>query len=200
MAAVFERVGFEPHDVHMSDLCRAAREARRLPRPGGLRRILVWRRARRRRGLGQVHPVPPARCAIEFQRSSSARDTFSLGVCNGCQMFAALKEIDSRRASTGRASCATAASSSKAALSWSKSCSRRRCSSPAWTARAADRRGAWRRPRGVRTTRRARGTGRERAWCRCASSTIDGSAAERYPANPNGSPLGMAGITTPTAA
>jgi len=34
-----------------------------------------------------------ARTRDEFQRFFERGDTFSLGVCNGCQMFAALKEI-----------------------------------------------------------------------------------------------------------
>ena len=57
MAAVFERVGFEAHDVHMTDVLVRPREAGRFPRPRRLRRILLRRRARRRRGLGEVDPV-----------------------------------------------------------------------------------------------------------------------------------------------
>ena len=60
MAAVLERVGFESHDVHMSDVLSGRVRLGGFPRTGGLRRILLRRRARRGRGLGQVHPVPPA--------------------------------------------------------------------------------------------------------------------------------------------
>ena len=135
MAAVFERVGFEPHDVHMSDVLVGPREARRIPRPRGLRRIFLRRRARRRRGLGQVHPVSRRRARRSSSGSSIGSDTFTLGVCNGCQMFAALKEIVPGRRAAGRASCAIAASSSKGASRWSSCSRRRRSSSPAWTVR-----------------------------------------------------------------
>ena len=40
---------------------RRRRDARGIPGPGRLRRLQLWRRARRRRGLGQVDPVQPAR-------------------------------------------------------------------------------------------------------------------------------------------
>ena len=113
MAAAFHRAGFEPYDVHMTDLVAGRMRLERFPRPGRVRRLLVWRRARRRRRLGQVDPVPLARCATRSARSSIARDTFSLGVCNGCQMMSALQRADSRARSTGRASCAIAPSSSK---------------------------------------------------------------------------------------
>ena len=44
-------------------------------------------------GWAQVHPVPRARCASSSQRFFARGDSFALGICNGCQMFAALKSL-----------------------------------------------------------------------------------------------------------
>jgi phosphoribosylformylglycinamidine synthase len=92
MAAVLDRAGFEPHDVHMSDLLGGERDLREfagligcggfsygdvLGAGGGwARSILFHERARE-----------------QFRRFFARTDTFSLGVCNGCQMFAILKEL-----------------------------------------------------------------------------------------------------------
>jgi len=92
MAAALDRAGFEAHDVHMSDLLSGARKLsafRGLVACGGFsygdvlgagcgwaRSILFHERARQ-----------------EFQRFFGRVETFSLGVCNGCQMFAILKEL-----------------------------------------------------------------------------------------------------------
>ena len=92
MAAAFDRAGFEAVDVHMSDLLEGRTCARRLPRPGRLRRVLLRRRAGRGRGLGQVDPLqrPGPAGAGALLRPP---DTFALGVCNGCQMLSNLHEL-----------------------------------------------------------------------------------------------------------
>jgi phosphoribosylformylglycinamidine synthase len=92
MGAVMERVGFESHDVHMSDVLAGRvrlADFRGLVACGGFSYGDVL-------GAGEgwaksilYHP----RTRDEFQRFFERLDTFSLGVCNGCQMFAALKEI-----------------------------------------------------------------------------------------------------------
>jgi phosphoribosylformylglycinamidine synthase len=92
MAAVLERVGFEAHDVHMSDVLSGRvrlADFRGLVACGGFSYGDVL-------GAGEgwaksilYHPST----RDEFQRFFERPDTFSLGVCNGCQMFAALKEI-----------------------------------------------------------------------------------------------------------
>ena len=92
MGAVMERVGFESHDVHMSDVLSGRvklADFRGLVACGGFSYGDVL-------GAGEgwaksilYHPAT----RDEFQRFFERRDTFSLGVCNGCQMFAALKEI-----------------------------------------------------------------------------------------------------------
>jgi phosphoribosylformylglycinamidine synthase len=92
MAAVLERVGFESHDVHMSDVLSgrvSLADFRGLVACGGFSYGDVL-------GAGEgwaksilYHP----RTRDQFQGFFERGDTFSLGVCNGCQMFAALKEI-----------------------------------------------------------------------------------------------------------
>jgi phosphoribosylformylglycinamidine synthase len=92
MGAVMERVGFESHDVHMSDILSgrvSLREFRGLVACGGFSYGDVL-------GAGEGWAksiLYHARTRDEFQRFFDRADTFSLGVCNGCQMFAALKEI-----------------------------------------------------------------------------------------------------------
>jgi phosphoribosylformylglycinamidine synthase len=92
MAAALDLAGFEAHDIHMSDLLAGSRtlqEFRGLIACGGFsygdvlgagegwaKSILFHSRARD--GFAQF-----------FERS----DTFTLGVCNGCQMMAALKSL-----------------------------------------------------------------------------------------------------------
>ena len=93
MAAAFDRAGFAAFDVHMSDIIAGPPLARRFRRLRRLRRLLLRRRAGRRRGLGEVDPVQRAARATSSRRSSRARDTFALGVCNGCQMMSNLHEL-----------------------------------------------------------------------------------------------------------
>jgi len=92
MGAVMERVGFESHDVHMSDVLAGRvrlADFRGLVACGGFSYGDVL-------GAGEGWAksiLYHARTRDEFQRFFERADTFSLGVCNGCQMFAALKEI-----------------------------------------------------------------------------------------------------------
>jgi phosphoribosylformylglycinamidine synthase len=91
-AAVFERAGFVAHDIHMTDILsgrRSLREFKGLVACGGFsygdvlgagegwaKSILFHEQARE-----------------EFQAFFARPDSFSLGICNGCQMFAALKSL-----------------------------------------------------------------------------------------------------------
>ncbi|HEU5137399.1 MAG TPA: phosphoribosylformylglycinamidine synthase [Steroidobacteraceae bacterium] len=92
MAAVFERVGFEPHDVHMSDVLSGRVKLdsfRGLVACGGFSYGDVL-------GAGEGWAksiLYHAGAREQFQRFLDRSDTFTLGVCNGCQMFAALQEI-----------------------------------------------------------------------------------------------------------
>ena len=91
-AAVFDRAGFTPHDVHMTDLLsgrRSLSEFKGLIACGGFSYGDVLGA-----GEGWAKSVLfHAAAREEFERFFSRGDTFALGVCNGCQMFAALKGI-----------------------------------------------------------------------------------------------------------
>ncbi|MFO1503836.1 MAG: phosphoribosylformylglycinamidine synthase [Steroidobacteraceae bacterium] len=92
MAAVLDLAGFESHDVHMSDVlsgARSLRDYKGLVACGGFSYGDVL-------GAGEgwaksilFHPRTREEFATFFARS----DTFTLGVCNGCQMMAALKSL-----------------------------------------------------------------------------------------------------------
>ncbi|HUQ08695.1 MAG TPA: phosphoribosylformylglycinamidine synthase [Steroidobacteraceae bacterium] len=92
MAAVMERVGFESHDVHMTDVLSGRvklRDFKGLVACGGFSYGDVL-------GAGEGWAksiLYHAATRAEFQAYLDRQDTFTLGVCNGCQMFAALKEI-----------------------------------------------------------------------------------------------------------
>ncbi len=75
MAAAFHRAGFDAIDVHMSDLLAGASRSGGLPGAGGLRRLLLRRRAGRGRRLGEVDPVqqPRARRVRNLLPSSAGR-------------------------------------------------------------------------------------------------------------------------------
>jgi phosphoribosylformylglycinamidine synthase len=92
MAAAFHRAGFEAVDVHMSDILagRVSLAAfRGLAACGGFSYGDVL-------GAGEGWAksiLYSARARDEFERFFARRDTFTLGVCNGCQMVSNLKEI-----------------------------------------------------------------------------------------------------------
>ncbi|HSY08488.1 MAG TPA: phosphoribosylformylglycinamidine synthase [Steroidobacteraceae bacterium] len=91
-AAVFERAGFEPHDIHMTDLIggrRSLRDFKGLVACGGFAYGDVL-------GAGEgwaksilFHPT----VREDFVRFFARSDSFALGICNGCQMFSALTEL-----------------------------------------------------------------------------------------------------------
>ncbi len=92
MAAAFDRAGFDAHDVHMSDVI-AGRVSlagfRGLAACGGFSFGDVL-------GGGEgwaKSALYNARARDEFSAFFARPDTFALGVCNGCQMMAALKEL-----------------------------------------------------------------------------------------------------------
>jgi phosphoribosylformylglycinamidine synthase len=92
MAAAFLRAGFEPHDVHMTDVLRgrlSLAEFLGLIACGGFSYGDVL-------GAGQGWAKSilfNARARDEFAGFFARRETFALGVCNGCQMFSALREL-----------------------------------------------------------------------------------------------------------
>ena len=92
MAAAFDRAGFEAHDVHVSDIIEgrtSLRSFRGFAACGGFSYGDVLGG-----GEGWAKSIlynPRAR--DEFAAFFSRPDTFALGVCNGCQMMAALKAL-----------------------------------------------------------------------------------------------------------
>ncbi|MDO8932642.1 MAG: phosphoribosylformylglycinamidine synthase, partial [Rhodocyclaceae bacterium] len=92
MAAAFERAGFAPHDVHMSDL-QAGRvdlsDFKGLAACGGFSYGDVL-------GAGQGWAKSilfNERLRDEFAAFFNRADSFALGVCNGCQMMSNLASI-----------------------------------------------------------------------------------------------------------
>ena len=92
MAAAFHRAGFEAVDVHMSDLISGRRglaEFRGLVACGGFSYGDVLGA-----GEGWAKSILfNARAREQFEAFFGRSETFALGICNGCQMMAALKEI-----------------------------------------------------------------------------------------------------------
>jgi phosphoribosylformylglycinamidine synthase len=91
-AAVLDRAGFTAHDVHMTDLLsgrRSLAEFKGLVAGGGFSYGDVL-------GAGEGWAksiLYHGEVREEFQRFFARTETFALGICNGCQMFAALQSI-----------------------------------------------------------------------------------------------------------
>ncbi len=92
MAAVFHRAGFEAVDMHMSELLSGSRDLsdyRGLVACGGFSYGDVLGA-----GEGWAKSILfNGSVRDEFTRFFNRTDTFGLGVCNGCQMMARLKEL-----------------------------------------------------------------------------------------------------------
>ncbi|MHA2940290.1 phosphoribosylformylglycinamidine synthase [Vibrio sp. RC27] len=92
MAAAFDRSGFEAVDIHMSDILTgqaALDEYQGLVACGGFSYGDVLGA-----GEGWAKSVLfNAQARDQFEAFFNRQDTFSLGVCNGCQMLSNLKEL-----------------------------------------------------------------------------------------------------------
>ncbi|KFH40237.1 Phosphoribosylformylglycinamidine synthase-like protein [Hapsidospora chrysogenum ATCC 11550] len=91
MAFAFRAAGFEPVDVHMSDLVegRSLHDFVGLAAGGGFSYGDVFGA-----GVGWAQSVLEHKhVRQEFQSFFNRADTFSLGVCNGCQMLTRLHEL-----------------------------------------------------------------------------------------------------------
>ncbi len=195
MAAAFHRAGFSPFDVHMTDLVSGRLrldEFRGLVVCGGFSYGDVLGA-----GEGWAKSILfHARLRDDFTRFFQRPETFALGVCNGCQMMSALRELipgtqhwprfvrNRSEQFEGRFSLVEIVESPSLFFS------------------------------GMQGSRMpivvSHGEGRaqfERAedlQALLAANLLSmrfvdnhGHPAQRYPANPNGSPEGLTGITTP---
>jgi phosphoribosylformylglycinamidine synthase len=92
MAAAFDRAGFEAHDVHMSDILSgrvSLKDYRGFAACGGFSYGDVLGA-----GEGWAKSILfNARARAEFEAFFRRADTFALGVCNGCQMMGNLREL-----------------------------------------------------------------------------------------------------------
>jgi phosphoribosylformylglycinamidine synthase len=191
MAAAFHRAGFVSVDVHMTDLLSgrtSLADFRGLVACGGFSFGDVL-------GAGEgwaksilYHP----RMREELERFFARDDTFTLGVCNGCQMIAALKEIVPGAASWPRfvrnrseqfeaRLCLVRIARSPSVFFHDM----HDCVLPIVTAHGEGR-AEFKSERDI-----------EGAQSLIAAQYIDtsGKVTQRYPANPNGSPLGIAALT-----
>ncbi|MCU0896617.1 MAG: phosphoribosylformylglycinamidine synthase [Burkholderiales bacterium] len=191
MAAAFDRAGFSAHDVHMSDVLAgrvSLADFSGVVACGGFSYGDVLGA-----GEGWAKSILfNARARDEFAAFFARRDTFALGVCNGCQMMSNLHELI------------------PGAAAWPKFMKNR---SEQFEARVAmveimaspsiffAGMAGSRMPVAV-----AHGEGRAvfgganaQAAALPALRFVDasGAPASRYPANPNGSPGGLTGFTTP---
>jgi phosphoribosylformylglycinamidine synthase len=92
MAAAFDRAGFTALDVHMSDIISgrvSLRDFKGIAACGGFSFGDVLGA-----GVGWAKSILfNARARDEFSAFFQRKDTFALGVCNGCQMMSHLQEI-----------------------------------------------------------------------------------------------------------
>jgi phosphoribosylformylglycinamidine synthase len=191
LAAAFARAGFEALDVHMSDVLagRAALAGfKGLAAPGGFSYGDVLGA-----GEGWAKSILfNARARDEFTRFFARPDSFALGVCNGCQMMAALAPL-----------VPGAADWPRFVRNRSEQFEARYVAveiAPSPSIFFAGMAGS-RIPVAV-----AHGEGRAlfasdaaRGRALVAARFVDhlGASAERYPLNPNGSPEGITAVTTP---
>ena len=190
MAAAFERAGFAPYDVHMSDL-QAGRyhlaDFHGLAACGGFSYGDVLGAGQ---GWAKSILFNPALRA-EFEAFFGRSDTFALGVCNGCQMMANLAAIipgaehwptfHRNRSEQFEARFVMAEIPQNPSILFAGMAGSRmpivvsHGEGRAVFARDAD-----------------------RSTALVAMRYVDnhGKIAERYPFNPNGSPDGLAGVTT----
>ena len=194
MAAAFDAGGFDAFDVHMSDLAsgRASLgEFTGLAACGGFSFGDVLGA-----GGGWAYSIRfNPRCRDGFEAFFRRDDTFTLGVCNGCQMLTRLRDLIPGAALWPRFA------RNRSEQFEARLLMTRIAGSPSIFLEGME---GWELPAVV-----AHGEGRAvfdgdtldratRGGLVCLRYVAsDGSPAERYPANPNGSEAGVAGVTTP---
>lgn len=205
MVAAFLMAGFQVWDLTMQDLCSGEMTLdsfRGLVFVGGFSYADVLGSAKGWAASVTFNP----RARAQFQAFHQRKDTFSLGVCNGCQLMALLGwvgvESPDAKEAGGAIQPAVLLSPNNSGRFESRFVSLGIEESPALMLRgmAGSTLGIW----------VAHGEGRMRfrspealSWVRFAHLAplryVDdqGLPTEEYPLNPNGSPLGIAGICSP---
>ena len=194
MAAAFDAAGFEAHDVHMSDLIAGRKgfgDFHGLVAGGGFSYGDVLGGG----GGWAASVLFNARARDEFMAFVERSDRFGLGVCNGCQMMSRLKSIIPGAQHWPRF-VRNRSEQFEARLSQIEI-------TPSASLFFTGMEGA-RLPVAV-----AHGEGlaqfesqHDLSWVQSANLVCaryvdgDGQATERYPDNPNGSPLGITALTT----
>jgi hypothetical protein len=127
MAAALDRAGFEARRRAHDDL---------LERPRRSRASAAWSPAAASRTATCSAPAKAGRSRSSSTRARATRsrvlrapDTFTLGVCNGCQMLAALARDHPRHRALAALRAQPLGAVRGAPGRWSRSCRRRRCSS-----------------------------------------------------------------------
>jgi phosphoribosylformylglycinamidine synthase len=191
MAAAFTRAGFEAVDVHMSDVI-AGRVSlagfRGLAACGGFSYGDVLGG-----GQGWAKSILfNARARREFEAFFGRSDSFALGSCNGCQMMAALKEIipgaQHWPVFTGNRSAQFEARFVMVEVAESPSILFRGMAGSRMPIATAH---------GEGFAQFEEGSDPQRAHVALRFVDNQGKVTEKYPYNPNGSPAGITGLTTP---
>jgi phosphoribosylformylglycinamidine synthase len=195
MAAAFHRAGFECVDVHMTDILSGAgalSDFRGLAACGGFSYGDVLGA-----GEGWAKSVLfNARARDEFSAFFERSDSFALGVCNGCQMLSNLAELipgaDDWPRFVQNRSERFEARLSLVAVEESPSILLREMAGARLPIAVAHGEG------------RAEFARRDGATALASAGLVslrfadhDGAATAHYPENPNGSPGGVTGLTTP---
>ena len=193
MAAAFDRAGFETFDVHMSDIIAgrvSLNDFKGFAACGGFSYGDVLGA-----GEGWAKSILfNARARDEFEAFFRRRDTFALGVCNGCQMMSNLHEIIPgaeawphlvrNKSEQFEARFALVEVMASASLFFDGMAGSRLPIAVAHGEGYAEFSGA-----------EHRNQGRQLIALRFVDNR--GAATEDYPYNPNGSPAGITGLTTP---
>ena len=194
MAASFDASGFDAFDVHMSDLANGSvslADFAGLAACGGFSFGDVLGA-----GGGWAHSIRfNPRCRDEFEAFFRRGDTFTLGVCNGCQMLERLRDLipgasawprfvrNRSEQFEGRLVMTRIADSPSLFLVGMEG------SELPTVVAHGEGRAAFDGDALEHATR-------DRLVC-LQYAASDGNPAARYPANPNGSEAGVAGVTTP---
>ena len=194
MAASFDAGGFDAFDVHMSDLASGRVSLAGftgLAACGGFSFGDVLGA-----GGGWAYSIRfNPRCRDEFEAFFRRDDTFTLGVCNGCQMLARLRDLipgaDAWPRFVRNRSEQFEARLVMTRIAGSPSLFLEGMEGSELPTVVAHGEG-----RAVFDDGALDRATRDRLVC-LRYAACDGAPAQRYPANPNGSEVGVAGVTTP---